>query len=113
MSYPFPSVGGDQDGEELIMLIDCDGCAVRGPGCPDCVVTVLLGATPHRVELDEVECRALAVLADGGLVPPLRLVAAEKPPETPQPPPKARRRTPRDGRETGELAHRSARHAAG
>lgn len=58
------------------MLIDCDGCAARGPGCPDCVVTVLLGASPSRVELDEVERQALAVLADGGLVPPLRLVLA-------------------------------------
>ena len=28
------------------MLIDCDTCAVRGPGCGDCVVTVLLGAPP-------------------------------------------------------------------
>jgi hypothetical protein len=72
------------------MLIDCDGCAARGPGCPDCVVTVLLGASPHRVELDEVECQALAVLADGGLVPPLRLVAAN-PPQVVQPAPKYRR----------------------
>ena len=94
------------------MLIDCDGCAVRGPGCPDCVVTVLLGATPHRVELDEVERHALAVLADGGLVPPLRLVAA-KAPEVPQPPPKARRRAPHDRRSSGELPHRRADHAAG
>ena len=28
------------------MLIDCDTCAVRGQGCDDCVVTVLLGAPP-------------------------------------------------------------------
>ncbi|SDY41507.1 hypothetical protein SAMN05661080_03414 [Modestobacter sp. DSM 44400] len=28
------------------MLIDCDTCTVRGPGCDDCVVTVLLGAPP-------------------------------------------------------------------
>ena len=59
------------------MLIDCDGCAVRGPGCPDCVVTVLLGGPGQHLELDEVECQALAVLADGGLVPPLRLVPAK------------------------------------
>jgi hypothetical protein len=56
------------------MLIDCDGCAVRGQGCPDCVVTVLLGAPPDGVRLDDTERRALAALADGGLVPPLRLV---------------------------------------
>lgn len=29
-----------------IVLIDCDTCTVRGPGCDDCVVTVLLGAPP-------------------------------------------------------------------
>ena len=28
------------------MLIDCDTCTVRGEGCADCVVTVLLGAPP-------------------------------------------------------------------
>lgn len=28
------------------MLIDCDSCTVRGAGCADCVVTVLLGAPP-------------------------------------------------------------------
>lgn len=28
------------------MLIDCDTCTVRGVGCADCVVTVLLGAPP-------------------------------------------------------------------
>lgn len=28
------------------MLIDCDTCTVRGQGCDDCVVTVLLGAPP-------------------------------------------------------------------
>lgn len=25
------------------MIIDCDRCAMRGRGCADCVVTVLLG----------------------------------------------------------------------
>lgn len=108
------------------MLIDCDTCTVRGGGCDDCVVTVLLGAppgwlgsdptvvplpgrlavcaavddrvavdlgdtlvsgpgrvydTPGRrgrlssgtvVDLDDVERRAVRVLADVGLVPPLR-----------------------------------------
>lgn len=57
------------------MLIDCDGCAVRGVACHDCVVTVLLGPARAQVELGDAEQQALAVLADGGLVPPLRLVA--------------------------------------
>jgi hypothetical protein len=53
------------------MIIDCDGCAVRGDACGECVVAVLLGAPPD-LQADEFE--ALGVLADAGLVPPLRLV---------------------------------------
>ena len=44
--------------------IDCDDCAVRGPGCQDCVVSVLLGV-PQTL-LDD-ERRALEVLAEVGL----------------------------------------------
>ena len=77
------------------MLIDCDTCEVRDVACDDCVVTVLLG--PTRLASDGVtfagtlpagagasigvyaladdEQAALAVLADSGLVPPLRLVS--------------------------------------
>jgi hypothetical protein len=51
--------------------IDCDDCAVRGHGCKDCVVSVLLGA-PETLLADE--RRALEVLADAGLAPRLRLV---------------------------------------
>ena len=58
------------------MLIDCDSCEVRGLACGDCVVTVLLGAPPEGVILDDEERRALEVLAGSGLVPPLRLVDA-------------------------------------
>ncbi|GAA3625992.1 hypothetical protein GCM10022223_49000 [Kineosporia mesophila] len=75
------------------MLIDCDACAVRGPACRDCVVSVLLGApaAPVRhvghpsvpggpvpatgIDLDRQEQAAIAALAGSGLVPPLRLVA--------------------------------------
>lgn len=53
--------------------IDCDTCIVRGPACHDCVVTVLLGPPPE-LNIDDDEMRALDVLADSGLVPPLRLV---------------------------------------
>jgi len=63
------------------MLIDCDTCAVRGPACGDCVVMVLLAGPPvtagdvtDPMELDAAEQAAIAVLADSGLVPPLRLV---------------------------------------
>lgn len=56
--------------------IDCDSCVVRGLACHDCVVTVLLGPPPELADLiiDDDERRALDVLADSGLVPPLRLV---------------------------------------
>lgn len=56
------------------MLIDCDGCAMRDLACSDCVVTVLLGAPPGAVEVDDEEQVALGVLADSGLVPRLQLV---------------------------------------
>jgi hypothetical protein len=59
---------------EDAVLIDCDGCAVRDLACGDCVVTVLLGAPPGAVEMDEGERQALDALADSGLVPRLQLV---------------------------------------
>ena len=74
------------------MVIDCDTCQVAGPACQDCVVSVLLGvpevpasSEPPRaardagaefaavVELDDEHARAIEVLAQGGMVPPLRL----------------------------------------
>jgi hypothetical protein len=73
------------------MIIDCGECAVRGNACADCVVTFLTvpvrpaetvaatgtsgaaDAVPGRVELDAAEQGAVGVLADAGLVPPLRL----------------------------------------
>jgi hypothetical protein len=60
--------------------IDCDTCVVRGLACHDCVVTVLLGPPPE-LTIDEEEKRALDVLAEGGLVPPLRLVEPVSGPE--------------------------------
>jgi hypothetical protein len=59
------------------MLIDCDTCVVRGKGCPDCVITVLLNM-PGPVEIDEAERAVFVTLADAGLVPPLRLVAGDR-----------------------------------
>jgi hypothetical protein len=53
------------------VIIDCDDCAVRGHGCKDCVVSVLLGV-PETLLNDE--RAALEVLADVGLAPRLRLV---------------------------------------
>lgn len=56
------------------VVIDCDVCSVRGSGCGDCMVTVLLGGPPEGVRLDDDERRALDVLAAAGLIPPLRMV---------------------------------------
>ncbi|WP_103381557.1 hypothetical protein [Pseudonocardia dioxanivorans] len=78
------------------MIIDCDTCAVRGDACGDCVVGVLLGVPDPAtrpdtlpsgapvVQLDAREQRALAVLADQGLVPRLRLVATRPPEPAPE-----------------------------
>ncbi|QHB99189.1 hypothetical protein EK0264_02050 [Epidermidibacterium keratini] len=56
------------------MLIDCNSCTARPAACEDCVMTVLLGPIDGELELDDSETQALDALADGGLVPPLRMV---------------------------------------
>jgi hypothetical protein len=71
-----PDEAGAADAEGPVrpagsVVIDCDGCAVRGHGCSDCVVSVLLG--PPECLLAE-ERTALEVLAEAGLAPRLRLV---------------------------------------
>jgi predicted small lipoprotein YifL len=88
------------------MIIDCDACAVRGPACGDCLVSVLLGGPPVEgevpasaetapvVELDGAEQEALAVLAGCGLVPPLRLVPVDRPTDGPMDRPERHRDTP-------------------
>jgi hypothetical protein len=53
------------------VVIDCDECAVRGPGCRDCVVSVLLGVPETLLEDERA---ALEVLAEAGMAPRLRLV---------------------------------------
>jgi hypothetical protein len=65
------NTGGGAASPGAPVVIDCDDCAVRGPGCRDCVVSVLLGV-PETLLQDE--RAALEVLADVGLAPRLRLV---------------------------------------
>ena len=56
------------------MIIDCASCQMRDIACDDCVVTVLLGLAPETGDdLGDETTQALRVLADGGLVPPLRM----------------------------------------
>jgi len=58
------------------MFIDCGTCAVRGAGCADCVVTIVLGeddsSRPVGIEVGIEERRAISALAQVGLVPELR-----------------------------------------
>jgi len=63
--------GPESGGTGAPVVIDCDDCAVRGPGCRDCVVSVILGV-PDTLLQDEQA--ALEVLAEVGLAPRLRLV---------------------------------------
>ncbi|MCG5432701.1 hypothetical protein LV457_10425 [Mycobacterium sp. MYCO198283] len=66
-----PDIGEDGRG----VIIDCNDCAVRGPACDDCVVSVLLGV-PKTLRDDE--RAALEALAEVGLAPRLRLVPVRR-----------------------------------
>jgi hypothetical protein len=57
----------------MTVHIDCDLCVARPVACRDCVVSHLLGPPPE-LAFDAEEQQALAVLADSGLVPRLRMV---------------------------------------
>ena len=58
------------------MLIDCDDCSARDVHCGDCVVAALLASPGLEVRhLEAPERAALAVLADSGMVAPLRLIS--------------------------------------
>jgi hypothetical protein len=58
------------------MLADCDQCELRYIGCADCVITVLPGG---QAGIGPDERRALRVLAEAGMVPPLRFSGAPAP----------------------------------
>jgi hypothetical protein len=51
------------------MVIDCDRCEARGLACGNCAATVIV---EEGTDLGPAELRALAVLANAGLIPPLR-----------------------------------------
>ena len=60
------------------MNIDCEQCTAAPLACGDCVVSVLLGlpgsvGSSSAVIADE-HVAAMAVLAQSGLIPPLRLI---------------------------------------
>jgi hypothetical protein len=67
------------------MLADCDRCALRDVACAQCVITrcvitrcVITGRPDGQAGLGPEEYRALRVLAEAGLVPPLRFTAARR-----------------------------------
>lgn len=51
------------------MTIECDRCQLHGLACGNCAATAIVTAEP---ELGPAELRALAVLANAGMIPPLR-----------------------------------------
>lgn len=56
------------------MEICCDDCVMQGTSaCGDCVVTFICGREPDEaVVIDVAEARAVRLLSEVGLVPPLR-----------------------------------------
>ena len=59
-----------------VLRIDCDECALQSSSsCDDCVVTFLVrNEVATSVVVDLAEARAVRLLAEGGLAPPLRHV---------------------------------------
>ena len=51
------------------MMINCDRCEARGLASGTCAATALVG---EETDLGPAELRALTVLANAGLIPPLR-----------------------------------------
>jgi hypothetical protein len=73
--------GGGTDGKSVspplygaAMEISCDDCVMQdSPACEDCVVTFICGREPgEAVVFDVAEARAVRLLGEAGLVPPLR-----------------------------------------
>lgn len=59
------------------MIIDCKRCEARGLACANCAVSALVGdardpGNPDSPELGPAELRALTVLVNAGMIPPLR-----------------------------------------
>jgi hypothetical protein len=68
----FPS--DDLPPDDGVLTIDCDDCIMQSTkACDDCIVTFLCQREPDdAVVVDVAEARALRLLADTGLAPPLR-----------------------------------------
>jgi hypothetical protein len=51
------------------MTVECERCEVRGLACGNCAAPFIVAARP---DLGPAERRALTVLANAGMIPPLR-----------------------------------------
>lgn len=70
--HPRPAADGPVPSPHIVS-IDCHDCRAPQAACADCVVTMLLpDESTGRPDLSQEEQRALSVLSDSGLVPPLR-----------------------------------------
>lgn len=69
MSAPSPTSAPPEP-----LRIDCDECALQHTAaCEDCIMTFLCGAEAEQlVVVDLAEARAMRVLGEAGLAPPLR-----------------------------------------
>ncbi|EHK85059.1 hypothetical protein ACWGRK_10720 [Saccharomonospora azurea] len=56
------------------ITVDCDSCLFRARECDNCVVSVVVEAASPLCFGSE-ELRAVSLLADAGMVPPLRYAA--------------------------------------
>ena len=64
-----------------VVSIDCHSCLAPRTACSDCVVAMLLpDDSAGQTSLSLEEHRALTVLSDSGLVPPLRFAASSSHP---------------------------------
>jgi hypothetical protein len=57
-------------------VISCDDCVMQNTStCDDCVVTFICGREPDEaVIIDVTEARAVKLLGEAGLVPPLQQI---------------------------------------
>jgi hypothetical protein len=60
---------GGKPREAATMVINCDRCEARGLACGHCATTAIVG---EETDLGPAELRALTVLANAGMIPPLR-----------------------------------------
>lgn len=54
------------------MVIDCERCESRGLACGNCAAAAIVSTDGQVSDLDPAELRALRVLANAGMIAPLR-----------------------------------------